>query len=172
MPLAAVQLEDPLGDVVEEVAVVRDGDDRARVLLQVPLQPGDRLGVEVVGRLVEQQQVGLLQQHLAQGDAPPFAAGERRRPGVAGRQPHGVHGDLELAVEVPGVGGVDLRPARGPSRPETFSISSASSASAELVAELLAARAAGRGWGRRPPRRCRGRPCPRRGAAPAGRSRW
>ena len=56
--LAAVELEDPAGDVVEEVAIVGHGHDGALVLLEVALQPGDRLGVEVVGRLVEQQQVG------------------------------------------------------------------------------------------------------------------
>jgi hypothetical protein len=59
----------------------------------------------MVGRLVEQQQVGFLQQHLAQRDAPPFAAGECPGVGVAGRQAHGVHGDFEMAVEVPGVSG-------------------------------------------------------------------
>ena len=36
---AALELEDPLGDVVEEVAVVRDRDDGARVVLQEPLEP-------------------------------------------------------------------------------------------------------------------------------------
>ena len=55
---AAVELEDPAGDVVEEVAIVGDRDDRALVLGQVALEPGDRLGVEVVRRLVEEQQVG------------------------------------------------------------------------------------------------------------------
>ena len=57
-----------------------DGDDRALVLGQVLLEPGDRLGVEVVGRLVEQQQVGRGEQQPAQGDAAPLAAGEVRRP--------------------------------------------------------------------------------------------
>jgi hypothetical protein len=37
----------------------------------VLLQPGHALGVEVVGRLVEQQQVGRLEQQLAQRDAAP-----------------------------------------------------------------------------------------------------
>ena len=76
--LAAIELEDPLGDVVEEVAVVGDRDDGARVVPEELLQPVDRLGVEVVGRLVEQQQVGAAQQQPAQGDAAPLAAGERR----------------------------------------------------------------------------------------------
>ena len=105
---AAVELEDPLGDVVEEVAVVGDRDDRARVLLEEPLEPVDRLGVEVVGRLVEQQQVGVAEQQPAQRDAAPLAAGQRRDVGVVGRAAQGVHGDLDVALEVPGVGRGDL----------------------------------------------------------------
>src|SRR5207248_1700304 len=53
----AIQLEDPAGDVVQEVAVVRDRNYGAAVIAQVTLQPRDRLGVEVVGGLVKQQQV-------------------------------------------------------------------------------------------------------------------
>ena len=63
--LAAVELEDPAGDVVEEVAVVGDGDDRALVLGEMALQPVHRLGVEVVGGLVEQQQVRRAQKQPA-----------------------------------------------------------------------------------------------------------
>jgi len=40
----------------------------------VLLQPGHAFGVQVVGGLVEQQQIRPLQQHLAQGHAPAFAA--------------------------------------------------------------------------------------------------
>src|SRR5207249_345021 len=67
---AAVELQDPAGDVVEEVAVVGDGDDGARIFLEMTLQPSDRFGVEVVRRLVEQQQIGLLEEHAAERDAP------------------------------------------------------------------------------------------------------
>ena len=104
---AAVELEDPAGDVVEEVAVVGDRDDRALVVLEVLLEPGDRLGVEVVGRLVEQQQVGRGEQQPAERDAAALAAGEGAHVGVAGRETQRVHGDLERRVELPGVGGVD-----------------------------------------------------------------
>ena len=79
MPAAAVELEDPAGDVVEEVAVVRDGDDGALVVGEEALEPGDRLGVEMVRRLVEQQQVGRGEQQPAERDAAALAAGERRR---------------------------------------------------------------------------------------------
>jgi hypothetical protein len=72
--VAAVEFEDPAGDVVEEVAVVGHADDGARVLLEVLLEPGDRFRVEVVGRLVEQQHVRLRQQQPAQRDAAALAA--------------------------------------------------------------------------------------------------
>ncbi|MCI1710681.1 MAG: hypothetical protein LKM39_10580 [Chiayiivirga sp.] len=62
MPRAAVEFEDPLGGVVEEVAVVGDGHHGAGEALQELLQPVHRFGVQVVGRLVEQQHVGLGQQ--------------------------------------------------------------------------------------------------------------
>ena len=57
-----------------------DGDDGALVVGEVALEPLDRLGVEVVGRLVEQQQVGLAQQQPAERDAAALAARERARP--------------------------------------------------------------------------------------------
>ena len=52
---SAIKLEDPTGNVVQEVPIVRHRHDRSLVVLQVPLQPSDRLGVEMIGRLVEQQ---------------------------------------------------------------------------------------------------------------------
>ena len=60
--VTAVDLADPLGDVVQEVAVVRDGQNGTLVVVQEVLEPQDRLGVQVVRGLVEQQQVGGLKQ--------------------------------------------------------------------------------------------------------------
>ena len=108
-PAGAVELEDPARDVVEEVAIVGDGDDGALVLREVLLEPRDRLGVEVVRRLVEEQQVGRREQQPAQRDPPPLAAAKRRHVGVGRRQPQRVHGVLDVRVEAPRVGGVDLR---------------------------------------------------------------
>ena len=108
IPRAAVELEDPAGDVVEEVAVVGDRDDGALVLLQVLLEPRHGLGVEVVRGLVEEEDVGLGQQQAAERHAAQLAAGEHLDGRVAGRAAQRVHRQLEAGVEVPGVGGVEL----------------------------------------------------------------
>ena len=84
-----------------------DGDHRARILLQVSLEPGDRLGVEMVGGLVEQQQVRLLEQQATQRHAASLAARERFDLGVGGRTAQRVHRDLELALELPSLHRVD-----------------------------------------------------------------
>ena len=63
-------------EVLHERAVVADEDDRALVGAQEALEPRDRLEVEVVGRLVEQQHVGLAQQQLREREAHLPAAGE------------------------------------------------------------------------------------------------
>ena len=99
--LAAIELENPAGDLVEEVAIVGHGDDGAGIVGEKALQPGDRFRVEMVGRLVEQQQVGFLQQQAAKRDAPPLAARERRDRGVARRAAQRVHRDLDGAVQFP-----------------------------------------------------------------------
>ncbi len=80
----------------------------ARVFLQGPLQPGHRLGIEVVRGLVQQEQVRLRQQESAQGDPPALAARQRGDVGVPRRQPEGIHGDLERPLQIPGAGRVDL----------------------------------------------------------------
>ncbi len=105
---AAVELEDPLGDVVQEVPVVGDRQDGARVGGQVLLEPQHALGVEVVGGLVEQQQVGLAQQQLAQRHATPLTTGQMGHRVVRRRAAQRVHRLLELRVDVPRVGGVEL----------------------------------------------------------------
>ena len=105
---AAVELEDPAGDVVQEIAVVGDGDHGALVLGEMTLEPFHRLGVQVVRRLVEQQQVRLAEQQAAERHATALAARERRDRRVARRAAQRVHRVLDHAVEVPRVGGVDL----------------------------------------------------------------
>ena len=84
------------------------GDDRAGVLVEEALQPLDRLGVEMVGRLVEEEQVGMLEEESSEGDAALLAARQGRDVRVVGRAAEGLHRDLDVALDVPGVGRVDL----------------------------------------------------------------
>ncbi len=106
--LPAVDLADPLGHVVEKVAIVRDGEHRAGVVLEELLQPQHRLGIQVVRRLVEQQQVGRLEQQAAQRHAATLAAGKHVHGHVGIRALQRVHRLGELAVQVPAVRRVDL----------------------------------------------------------------
>ena len=62
----------------------------------------------MVGRLVEQQEVGLVEQQLAQRDAAALAAGKFRDIGFVGRAAQRVHRLIHLAVEIPQAGGLDL----------------------------------------------------------------
>ncbi len=106
--LASVELEDPGGDVVEEVPVVGDGQDGAGVGREVALEPLHGLGVEVVGGLVEEQQVGLLEQQLAQRDPATLTTGEVVDERLRRRAAQRVHRLVEPAVEVPRVGVVEV----------------------------------------------------------------
>ncbi len=108
MRAAAVEFEDPFGDVVQEVPIVGDRQDGAWVLGQVLFQPLHALGVEVVGGLVEQQQVGLLQQQLAQRHPAPLATGQVSHRLVAGRAAQRVHRLLDPRIELPAVAVLDL----------------------------------------------------------------
>ena len=86
---------------------MRDGDDRARELLQELLEPRDGLGVEVVRGLVEEEHVVLLEEEAAERHAAPLAARDLRDVRVGGRAAERVHRGLERAVQVPAVRGFD-----------------------------------------------------------------
>ena len=74
---------------VEEPAVVGDHDERQVAAQQRLSEPGDRLDVEVVGRLVQQQHVEVTQQQRRQRDPPALPTREavdRAVEGDAGQQ--------------------------------------------------------------------------------------
>src|ERR1700733_12232698 len=64
------------GDAVEEEAVVADDDGAAGEIEQGLLERAQRVDVEVVGRLVEQEQVRAALQHFGEMHAVALAAGE------------------------------------------------------------------------------------------------
>ncbi|MNQ66750.1 hypothetical protein D3C85_812500 [compost metagenome] len=67
--VAAVQFEDARGQVLQEGTVVGNEQHRAVESQQGIFQPGDCTDVQMVGRLVEQQQVGFGHQGLGQQHA-------------------------------------------------------------------------------------------------------
>ena len=78
-----VDVGDVRADVVQEVAVVRDDDQRAVVAHEELAQPVDRIEVEVVRRLVEQQRLRVAEQRLREQDTHLLAALQlRHRPFV------------------------------------------------------------------------------------------
>ena len=104
----AIELENPAHHIVEEVAVVGDHQHRARIFLEVVFEPLDAFGVEVVGRLVEQQDRRLLEQQSGERDAALFTAREIFDRPVGRRAAQRLHRDFELVVERPAVDRVDL----------------------------------------------------------------
>ena len=97
----AVELEDPAGDVVEEIPVMGHRDDAPWVLGEVALEPTDRFGVEVIRRLVEEEQIRLREKESAERDTATLAAGERAHVLVARGTTERVHRDVHDRVEIP-----------------------------------------------------------------------
>src|SRR5712664_93788 len=73
----AFEGKDVGGDTVEEPAVMADDHGAAGEILQRLFQRAQRVDVEIVGRLVEQQHIGAGFQHLRQMDAVALAARQR-----------------------------------------------------------------------------------------------
>src|SRR5690606_12385721 len=74
--LAALEVKDRIDHIVEEVAFVTDHDQRSGVGLEEGFQPQRCLEIEVVGRLVQQQNVGCGEQQGCKRDAHLPAAGK------------------------------------------------------------------------------------------------
>src|SRR5205085_7506557 len=73
---ACGHLPDGGNDLVEKIAVERDNQDGPLPVVQPIFQPLHRVNIEVVGGLVEHQQVGALQQQASQERAGLLAAGK------------------------------------------------------------------------------------------------
>ncbi len=86
---------------------MRDSDDGARICREVLFEPEDGLGVQVVGGLVKEQQVGLTQEQFAQGHPAALTAGQVVDGGLWRGASQRVHGLLQLGVQVPGISRVD-----------------------------------------------------------------
>ncbi|CPH55029.1 Uncharacterised protein [Burkholderia pseudomallei] len=76
--LAILEMQRHVADGVEEFAIVRDDDERARIAMQPVFEPDDRVEIQVVRRLVEQQQIRAAHQRLREIQAHAPAAREAR----------------------------------------------------------------------------------------------
>ena len=72
-----VQFEDGVAHVFQKITIVRDHQNGHFRLGEVALEPLDHVQVQVVGRLVQEQDVGLFNQDACQGNPPPLAAAQR-----------------------------------------------------------------------------------------------
>ena len=116
---ALVQVHGDAGDRVEELAVVADDDHRAFEALEPGFQPDQRVQVQVVGRLVQQQQVGRAHQRARQLQPHAPAAGEavHRRVELVDAEAQAEQQRLRARIGVEGAGFVQQpcahRPWRG-----------------------------------------------------------
>ena len=97
--LAGVDLDDLVHDPVHELLVVGGHEDGARIAPEELLEPDDRLEVEVVGGLVEEQCVGRHEEDAGQGHAHLPAARERAHVAV-----HGLGGEPQAGQDLAGPG--------------------------------------------------------------------
>ena len=85
--LSAVNLRNPLADLVQKISVMRDHDNRAAVFQQLILQQLRGFVVDVVGRLIQQEHITRLHECGGDACAALFASGECGDIAVAVRKP-------------------------------------------------------------------------------------
>src|SRR5581483_3728062 len=106
--LPAIQLDDPGREMPQKRAVVGDEDQRAVVAEQELLEPRDRRDIEMVGRLIEQQDVGRAHERTGQHHLPADTAGTIGE-ALVRRQVQPTQYRLDLLAHVPTVERFDAR---------------------------------------------------------------
>jgi len=111
--LHLVDVQHDVADRIQEFAIMRNHDQGAGIAPQPVLQPDDGIQIKMVGRLVEQQQVGRAHQGLGQIQPHAPAAGECRnavaglRYGEPQTQQQGLGaggGGIAIGIRIGGVG--------------------------------------------------------------------
>ena len=64
-----IKLKHPANDIIKEVTIMGNEDDVAGIFDQMVFKPLNAFGVQMVGRFIEQQHLGLFEQQTAQRDA-------------------------------------------------------------------------------------------------------
>ena len=76
LDLAADKAEDTPGDFVDEITVMADRKNGSGKIKQRLFEDFSRMDIEMIGRLVQKQEVRLLKQQTAQVEPGTFAAGQ------------------------------------------------------------------------------------------------
>lgn len=83
---ALLDFDDAFDDVIEEVAIVGDEEDRALEIFEEPFEPEAAIDIQVVGGFVQEEDVGLFEEELGEGEAALLPAAEA------------ANGDVELGI--------------------------------------------------------------------------
>jgi hypothetical protein len=105
---ATVDFDDARRERAQEAAIVGDEHDAAGKIEQQFLEPVDRLDVEMVGRLVEQQHIRIEHERTRKQHAALHTTGLRGERGIF-RQVEPRQHVRDAALDVPSVFGVDAR---------------------------------------------------------------
>ena len=95
--MPAVEFQNPAGNIVQKIPVVRNGDYSAGKFVQESFEPGHRFRIEMIGRFVEQQNIGALQQQPAQRQPTFFPPRQVLDNRIAGRHANRIAGDIDPA---------------------------------------------------------------------------
>ena len=98
--MATVQFQDPLGRIVQKVAIVGHAHHCPGKFLQKLLEPLHALRIQVVGRLIKQQHVWLGEQQPAKRHAAFLATRQRAHLGIPGGQTQCVGRNFHLGFHV------------------------------------------------------------------------
>ena len=105
--LPPVDLDDPRGQPAQQHAVVRDEQQRLAHPEQIALQPGDRVDVQMVRRLIQQEQIGFAHQRRRQ-QHPPLLTARKGRVVPVGVQAHAGRDARDFFEHRPRTMGVQL----------------------------------------------------------------
>ena len=78
----------------ESSTILLHSDHGAGIIFQVTFQPSHRFSIEMVGGLVEQEQIGLFQEQATQSHTTALATGKMGDLRFAGGEPKRIHGDF------------------------------------------------------------------------------
>ena len=106
--MTAVQFQNPAGNIVKKIAVVRNHYHGSLVFLKMIFQPCNRFGIQMVGRFVKQQHIGFLKQQTAQCNTAFFTAGKLGYVSIGRRTTQRIHGDFNRPLQIPAVAGIDF----------------------------------------------------------------